>query len=309
MATSSDPLVVVHASVTATRHRGAVLDEVAGRPAVDLLLARLGAPSTLRTGTTAVVTSDLAADDTVAEHAARAGWRTIRGPVDDLLAGLSIALVRFPADELALVEATGPLGDPHLVAATVELHRRSRADHTSNLAPRSHPRGLDVEVFGARTLRRCELELSDPDDRRHLGAHLRRHPERFRLANLTSGHALAGEDWSIDTAADLDRLRGVAGQLRDPVGTTWDRILGVAGRTNRARPGDVVLTPRTTVAAGSSPWVQRWDATLDGRDLGTVATSVEAGRTETEVQVAAEHVEAVRAAFYRLVGLELLRGA
>ena len=40
MATSSDPLVVVHASVTATRHRGAVLDEVAGRPAVDLLLYR-----------------------------------------------------------------------------------------------------------------------------------------------------------------------------------------------------------------------------------------------------------------------------
>lgn len=305
MASASDLLLVVHGSVAATRARGAVLAELAGRPALRLLLDRLDAPSTLGAATRLVLTSDLAADDAVVDVARTAGWAVVRGPSDDLLAGLSVAQVRYPAEAVALVEGTGPLGDPHLVAAVAQLHQRARADHTANLAPRSYPRGLDVEVFATRALRRAELDLTERDERDHVGAQLRQHPERFRLANLASGHALAEEDWTID---QLEQLQVLVGQVGDPVAASWNRILSVGGRTRRPRPGDVVLTPRPAPAAGISPWVQRWDATLDGRDIGSITSSMVDGRTETEVHIAADHREAARAAFYRLVAADHPQG-
>ena len=60
MASASDLLLVVHGSVAATRARGAVLAELAGRPALRLLLDRLDAPSTLDAATRLVLTGTVA---------------------------------------------------------------------------------------------------------------------------------------------------------------------------------------------------------------------------------------------------------
>jgi len=249
----------------------------------------------------AVVTTDAAADDAVARLAGSLDVRVVRGPVDDPLKGLAIAMVRLDADTVVRVGADGPFADPYVVQAALDLHATSGADHTSNLAPRSYPHGLEVEVFAKRALGACELEITDPAARRTPGVHLRSHPERFRLAALLSGHALAAERWAIDSTTDLTRVREIAGQVPDLAGASWNRILAVAGRTAKARPGEVVLQPERASEPGDHPWICRWAVLVDGTRRGTATTSTVDGVTSRQVEVPEPWLEPARAALYQLL--------
>lgn len=299
--TAEGPLVVVHASVSATRLRDAVLADLAGMPALELLLRRL---EPLRSGPgarLAVGTSDQAADDPVAEVAAGLGIPVVRGTAGDVVGIHAIALVRHEADTVVRIDGTCPLTDPYLVLAALELHREAQADLTSNLLPRSYPRGLDVEVLSARALRAAELEATHPDDRRAVTPFVAQRPERFRLANLHSGHDLAEERWVLDTAADLAALKELVAQVPDPIEASWNRILSIVGRRVRPLPDKVVLRPERIDQPTPGPWTRRWQAVVNGQSQGTVSVTVHRGKVEREVLVAEPWLEPARDALYRLL--------
>lgn len=296
----TEPTVVaVQASIDGSPHRGAVLADVAGQPALGLVLRRLIPLPALTGAEVVVVTSDAATDDPVAALAEEHGVRAVRGPVDDPLQGLAIALVRLAAETMVLVPGDGPFADPYVVQSALDVHRTSEADHTSNLLPRSYPRGLEVEVFAKRVLGTCELEITDPGQRRAPGTYARLHPERFRLANLQSGHDLAGERWTIDSTADLTRVREVAGQVPDLGTASWNRILAVAGRASKPRPGLVVLRPERASETGADPWIQRWAVVVDGEAKGTATATTSGGHVRHHVEVPEPWLEPARAALYQ----------
>ena len=298
---SAPALVVVAARMGSTRLPGKVLADVAGMPMLELQLRRL-LPITAQTEVKVVVaTTDGHADDPVAELAARLGVDVVRGSSTDVLGRFSIALVRHPSDVVVRLGADSPLTDPFVVAAAIDLHRRSGADYTSNTLPRSYPQGLDVEVLSARALRAAELEADDPLDRELVTPFVLRRPERFRLANLHSGHALAEERWAVATSEDLARVRGVLGQVPDPLTASWNRIMAVSGRANKPRPGQVQLAPLDTIAPGSAPWVRTWAVRVDGQELGTATVTAGEDSVERRVDVAEPWVEPTREALYRLL--------
>jgi spore coat polysaccharide biosynthesis protein SpsF (cytidylyltransferase family) len=299
--TTDEPLVVVHASVAATRLRDAVVADVAGMPALELLLRRL---DPLRGGHGArllVGTSDLAADDPVADIAAGLGLPVVRGTAGDVVGIHAIALVRHEAETVVHLDGTCPLSDPYVVLAALELHRSAEADLTTNLLPRTYPRGLDVEVLSSRAVRAAELEATHPDDRRAVTPFVAQRPERFRLANLHSGHDLGEERWVLDTAADLAALKELLAQVPDPVGASWNRILSIVGRRVRPLPDKVVLRPERVDQPTPGPWTRRWQAVVNGQGQGTVSVTVHRGKVEREVLVAEPWLEPARDALYRLL--------
>lgn len=299
--TDSAVVVAVHASVAGTPHHGAVLADVAGGPALALVLRRLAPVRTWSETTLAVVTTDALADDAVARVAEEHDIRVVRGPADDPLKGLAIAMVRLGAETIVRIGGDGPFADPYVVQAALDVHATAGAVHTSNLAPRSYPRGLEVEVFAKRALGACELEIDDPAARRSPGAYLRSHPERFRLAALLSGHALAAERWAIDSTADLTRVREIAGQVPDLDTASWNRILAVVGRAAKPRPGEPVLLPERASEPGDDPWVCRWAVVVDGDRKGTATASTTAGTVRHDVAVPEPWLEPTRAALYQLL--------
>jgi len=294
-------VVAVQASISATPHHGAVLADVGGEPALALVLRRLAPLPGLTGAELAVVTTDGPADDAIAAVAEAHDVRLVRGPVDDPLKGLAITMVRLDAQTMVRVDADGPFADPFVVQAALTLHQSGTADHTSNLLPRTYPRGLDVEVFSKRALGACELEITDSSERRDPGAFVRRHPQRFRLATVLSGHGLAAERWVIDSSADLIRVREIAGQVPDIGTASWNRILAVAGRAAKPRPGELRLEPEHTSEPGAYPWVCRWSVVVDGARRGTAVTTTADGQVRHDVDVPDEWREPARAALYQLL--------
>jgi spore coat polysaccharide biosynthesis protein SpsF len=217
---------VIQARMGSTRLPGKVLADLGGRPTLGLQLDRLAG---LHVDQLVVATSEARADDAIERLARDRGVAVVRGPEDDVLAIMRV-LDAYPADNIVRLTADCPLTDPALVTTALEAHARDGADYTSNTLVRTFPDGLDVEVAAAAALREANEQASDPEEREHVTPFIYRQPQRYRLTGFESGENLGAERWTLDTAADLERLRAIVDKLDDPVTAGWRDVLTVSGR-------------------------------------------------------------------------------
>jgi spore coat polysaccharide biosynthesis protein SpsF len=257
-----------------------------------------------------VATSDEERDDPVAAVAADAGITAVRGPEDDVLRRFALALEAHPADRVVRLTADCPLADPALVADVLALAERRGADYASNAVVRTFPDGLDVEVVTAAALRLADREAIDRAEREHVTPFVYRRPERFRLAVLLNDEPLGTERWTVDTAADLERVRAIVAGLADPVHAGWREILRVAGRqpappglsVRPALPGDAAAARRTVPI--EDPAVRTWVATVDGAPVGWAELHVAADGGPMVVEAPDEHRAAIQAAVEQLAAAD-----
>jgi len=238
-APSNRVLCVVQARTGSTRLPGKVLQPITGRPMLGFMLDRL---ATLAVDDLVVATSDLDRDDPIAEIARAVGVEVVRGSESDVLARFGTSLDRFPADHVVRLTADCPLSDPRLIEAVVATHLRRGADYTSNVLPRTFPKGLDVEVVTAAALRAAIDEARATDEREHVTPFVYRRPERFRLTNHAASVPLGAEWWTVDTAADLEFVRRAVERV-GRADAPWVEILRAVGCRAPVRPGALFLRP------------------------------------------------------------------
>lgn len=203
--TSGRVVAIVQARVGSTRLPGKVLMPLGGRPMVVQVLDR----ARLIAGVHEVVAAvpDLVEDDALAEAAAAAGAKVLRGPADDVLERYSRAATASSADVVVRLTADCPLLSPQVSGLVLDQFRD--CDYASNTLRRSYPRGLDTEVFGAQALDVAAREAVDPAEREHVTPFLYRRPERFRLREVVDATDRSAMRWTVDTPDDMALARAV----------------------------------------------------------------------------------------------------
>ncbi|MGO9875098.1 MAG: GNAT family N-acetyltransferase [Acidimicrobiia bacterium] len=239
MSRGRSTLCVVQARTGSTRLPGKVLQELGGRPLLQFMLDRL---ADLRVDEVVVATSTLARDDAVAEIARAAGRAVLRGSESDVLDRFADALLAHPADHVVRLTADCPLIDPALVEAVIARHLDRGADYTSNVFPRTFPRGLDCEVMTGAALQTAHTEAVDAIEREHVTPFLYRRPERFSLANLRNDAPLGRERWTVDTVDDLTFVREIVNAMNDDL-FGWRQAWKVVGPRSFVDADAVVLVP------------------------------------------------------------------
>jgi len=232
-------LCVVQARTGSSRLPGKVLMDLGGRPMLAFMLDRL---TTLDVDDVVVATSALDRDDPVADLAHAAGRPVVRASESDVLDRFAVALAAYPAEHVVRLTADCPLTDPEIVATVVAHHLERDADYTSNVLPRSFPKGLDVEVARASALLAAADEARAPAEREHVMPFLYRRPERFRLSNVATPEALGHERWTVDTPDDIAFVREALTAVGDDK-AGWRSILAAVGRRTQPAPGAVALRP------------------------------------------------------------------
>jgi spore coat polysaccharide biosynthesis protein SpsF len=121
------------------------------------------------------------------------------------------AAVHFSVDVVVRITADCPLIDPEVIDRVLgEFVREEATDYASNvLAPRTFPRGLDVEVIGRSALERAWREDSSPASREHVTPYLYRNPDKFRLRRVANDEDLSSLRWTVDTAEDMTLARQI----------------------------------------------------------------------------------------------------
>ena len=228
-------LGVLQARMSSTRLPGKVMADVAGEPMLARQVERLR--RSRRLDRLALATSDDPSDDALAALGERLGLDVVRGPLADVLARFLMALDRFPSTEvLVRLTADCPLTDWRVLDATVDRHVETDADYTSNVAARTFPHGLDVEVARPQALRTAGSEATSAHDREHVMPFLYGRPERFKLASITRTPSLAHLRWTVDLPEDLEFVRHVYATLYpgDPDFGT-DAIAALDWNSSRAK--------------------------------------------------------------------------
>ena len=248
-----------------TRLPGKVLAPVGGRPMLQLMLERLLLPSL--PVQVVVATSTHPDDEAVALVAESLHVPVVRGPEHDVLDRYLLAVDAYHPDSVVRLTADCPLIDPTIVAELLVVYERHGADYASNTLVRTFPDGLDAEVVSAEAIRAAASEATEDDEREHVTPFVYRRPERYRLVSLRNDTLILGhERWTVDTPADLERVREAVSALSDPIAATWRDVLAVLGRhqprhagfwpaTDADRAGlDRLVSDPGTIRSGAFRW-------------------------------------------------------
>lgn len=214
-------VAVVQARMSSQRLPGKVLADLAGRPALSLLVDRLSRAESL--DQIVVATSTDPSDDTLAQWCESNGVGVARGSLTDVLARFRIAAEKSNAAATVRITADCPLIDPDIVDGLVALFKAQQLGYCGLSG--EYPHGLDCEVFSWDTLVAAEAEATTDYDREHVTPFMKRHPERFRTATYAPFVGRAHERWTLDYPEDLLLLQAVVERLDSPVGATTSAVI------------------------------------------------------------------------------------
>jgi spore coat polysaccharide biosynthesis protein SpsF len=186
---------------------------------LDRIIARLRRARSL--DAIILATSTNPEDDPIEVAAASAGLPCYRGPLDDVVRRFVGAAEAYGLDRVVRITGDCPCTDPGIIDATVDLHDSSGAEFTSNVQPRSYPKGLDVEMADLSVLRAIDAEALESTDREHVFSYMHLTlPGLFRTANLTAPPTLTDPELrvTLDTVADYAMISA----LFDLLGPDFD---------------------------------------------------------------------------------------
>lgn len=190
-----------------SRLPGKVLADLGGRPVVQHVVSRAAAIDGVDDVVLAIPEG---ADDDPLDAAARGlDVRVLRGDATDVLSRYYAAAQLTNADAIVRVTADCPLLDPEISGRVVARFHAGGADYVSNIHPPTFPDGYDTEVISRAALETAWREASDPYEREHVTPFIWKQPGRFRVANVSDVEDRSSWRLTLDTPADLERLRSI----------------------------------------------------------------------------------------------------
>lgn len=162
---------------------------------------------------------DGAGNDEVAEEATDAGYMVTRGPEDDVLARMAMAVRESGADTILRIEGHHPFIDPAICTRVVHLLADTHADFACNNMPMLFPDGLQCEAFPALVLHEADHAAASDAERASVTGWIRHHARMRRVALTGPGGGLEKLRWVLEEPADLDFCAAIYAELGEKAAT------------------------------------------------------------------------------------------
>jgi spore coat polysaccharide biosynthesis protein SpsF len=197
-------VVIVQARMASTRLPGKAMADLAGKPVLEHVLDRV---QTADIGQVIVATTTDPDDDVIAAEARRAGVYCYRGHPTDVLERFYVTHGMLAPDAGAIVRVTAdcPLLDIGLLRQVAGKVSGGGYDY---VGVKGVPDGYHQEAFTARALGLAHRLAVTACDREHVVTYMLDRPALFRVGWIEA--EIQGEPVTLDTQADLDRLRDIA---------------------------------------------------------------------------------------------------
>lgn len=207
-ASSDKPIAIaiIQARMNSQRFPGKMMADLCGKPVIGWVIDRLKKSNMLHQIVVATP------DKGLIEYAyANNCWGFLdTGDPNNVLGRYIRAANWCNAEIVVRICGDCPLIDPTIVDQIIVEYINSRVDIATNVARRSYPKGMDVEVLHRNTLKRIYHLTDDPLYREHVTLYIYENPALFKIKNVSNG----GRDYSylnlsIDTESDLDKVREI----------------------------------------------------------------------------------------------------
>lgn len=209
---------IIQARFGSTRLPGKILKPLAGQPMLWHVWKRLTYAN--RIGKIIVATTTLPEDDIIEKFCTENKIPFLRGSANDVLSRYYEAAIKFKADPIVRITSDCPLIDPEIVDRMIEafmkLNELRIFDYLSNSIHRTFPRGLDVEIFSFRVLRKAYFQSAQGYEREHVTPFIYEHPKLFKVKNFPNQKDYSFHRWTVDTEEDFKLIEEIYNSLYQP---------------------------------------------------------------------------------------------
>ena len=205
-----DVIAFIQARMSSRRFPGKVLAPFRGEPIIRHVIRSVA--DALPSVPLVVTTSVDASDDPLAAYLRHLDVAVFRGELLDVFRRFRDCLALFQCEWILRISGDSPLLDARILKAVVGRGLQEKdADLVTTIFPRTFPNGQNAELIRSDALRAVDADALTAEDREHVTPWFYRHPERFRIVNVSSGSAsLAALSFAVDSPEDLHRLEASA---------------------------------------------------------------------------------------------------
>lgn len=207
---------LIQARMGSSRLPGKVMRPLAGHPLIWHISDRLRRVPGVA-GNVLATTADVN-NDILETFAHEHRLPIVRWPEeDDIIGRLLAAADLTQADAFVKVNADCPLIDPEIVTKVLDEFLSGDAiDLATNKLDGSFPLGYSVEIVRVETLRRCDRELSRPDQRELVIQWMIDHPDIFHLLGVSGPGIAVPHDLTVDYPDDYVLMQRIFDALYVP---------------------------------------------------------------------------------------------
>lgn len=132
-----------------------------------------------------------------------------RGPEEDVLGNYYQRAKEHGADIIVRITSDCPLIDSEVLDKVIDIFLKEKdLDYVSNvLGKRTYPRGLDVEVFSFKILKKMAQIATGKDDREHVTFYIRKNPGLFKCKNVVNDTDYSFHRWTLDEKDDYKLIK------------------------------------------------------------------------------------------------------
>lgn len=201
----------VQARLGSSRLPGKVLKEICGVPILQLLVERL--KMSLLIDEIVIATTTNGEDDPIAVLAEKLSVGCFRGSEDDVLGRVVGVIKEFEIDVHAEFQGDNVMPDPLLVDAFIGCYLKNceQYDYVTNGLKTTYPPGQEVAVYAGSVLVEAECDWQRELPREHVGIHIYKRPDKFRVMNIEAPpwHHRPDYHLEVDTQEDFEVVRKV----------------------------------------------------------------------------------------------------
>lgn len=194
-----------------SRLPGKVLAPILGKPLIEYQIERIRRSKIVNRIVIATTTNPQ--DDAIVDLALRLGCEYFRGSEDDVIGRVLGSLNLFDIDVHAEFQGDNPIPDPQLIDRVLGyyLDHCDKFDYVTNSMKTTYPPGLEVSVYRREVLRDAEARITEPHLREHVGIHIYRHPELYRVKNLEAPPEFTRPNLhlEVDTQEDFELVSAI----------------------------------------------------------------------------------------------------
>jgi spore coat polysaccharide biosynthesis protein SpsF (cytidylyltransferase family) len=195
--------LTIQARLGSTRLPGKVLHNLAGKPMFEQIYNQVKHAQKVQSF--CLNTSDAESDDKLVTFAKGLGLQIFRGPVDDIVSRLAGAMNVCAADHLVRIWGDCPFVCPDVIddMLAVMFENDLHFVHNSDIANRTFPPGLDVEIYRRDLLMAMNAEVTDPKLREFPVEFVKKNLQRFSMRLFPSPVDLSHTHLTVDYPADM----------------------------------------------------------------------------------------------------------
>lgn len=196
-------VIAIQARISSRRFPGKVLAKLNGSPIIEHVIANCK-----RTNFPVfVLTSNDSSDDELASYLHAKHIDTFRGDLTNVLDRFYAFASKHNFDYVIRISADSPLIHPDVIKLIfLQACQDPTISLTTNVHPRTFPRGQSVEVLPYKTLNSLTQFKMRASDHEHVTKYIYENAGEFRILNVLNDENISHVNLCVDTPDDLNKM-------------------------------------------------------------------------------------------------------